>query len=213
MTLGETPPLFITLEGIDGCGKSTLARLLQAALGNEGAPTILTREPGGSEGAEAIRALLVKGQGDRWDGLTEYLLLSAARRDHLVRTIWPALEEGTWVICDRFFDSSLAYQGGGHGVSLPFMTQIYETISQGFYPHMTFLLDMDPQKALGRTEKRTHDETRYEKLSGRFFEQVRGAYLDQAKRAPMRYHLLDATKSPQALLQDALKIIKTRIQE
>ena len=115
---------FITFEGGEGCGKSTHARLLADALRSGGHSVVLTREPGGSPGAEAIRALLVEGEPGRWDGLTETLLLTAARHDHVDKTIRPALDSGAWVICDRFVDSTIAYQGYGGGVDLELIERL-----------------------------------------------------------------------------------------
>lgn len=190
---------FITLEGGDGSGKSTLGQALVDQLKALTIPVLWTREPGGSEGAELIRSLLVTGNHDRWDGLTEYLLLSAARRDHIIKTIQPALRSGQWVVCDRFFDSSLAYQGGGHGLDQDLLLSIFNGISEGLMPFKTFLLDIDPTLGLARTQKRHHHEVRYEALPMAFHERVRAAFLDLATNNT-RYCVLDACQPPSVLL-------------
>lgn len=128
---------FITFEGGEGGGKSTQLRLLAEALRGVGREVVTTREPGGSKGAEDIRALLVTGVPDRWDGITEALLHTAARRDHLIKTVWPALDRGAWVICDRFADSTMAYQGYGHGLPLEMLDALYRTAIGDFRPDLT----------------------------------------------------------------------------
>src|SRR6185437_7142002 len=130
---------FITLEGGEGAGKSTQLRLLVAALAAAGIPAIATREPGGAPGAEEIRRLLVSGAPGRWDAETEALLVTAARRDHLARTVWPALAAGTWVVSDRFADSTTAYQGYAGGVTRPALAQLYRLAAGGFRPDLTII--------------------------------------------------------------------------
>src|ERR1043166_7844182 len=141
---------FITFEGGEGAGKSTQAGRLKARLEETGKRVVLTREPGGSEGAEAIRKLLVEGETHRWDALTEVFLLSAARRDHVLKTIRPALTRGQWVICDRFYDSTAAYQGYGQGVKLSVIDQLRRKAINRLQPDLTLLLDMPVETGLAR---------------------------------------------------------------
>lgn len=199
--------LFITLEGGEGTGKSTLSRGLAKALEAQGIPVLLTREPGGSPGAEMIRELLVTGDRDRWDGITEYLLLTACRRDHILRTILPALESGAWVICDRFFDSSLAYQGYGHGLDLVLMYEVYAWIAKGLAPDLTYVLDLDPEVGIARSLKRPNHEARYESLPLTFHHRVRKGFLALAQMDPLRYHVLDAGVSPKEALKRAWDVL------
>ncbi|MBA3942530.1 MAG: dTMP kinase [Sphingopyxis sp.] len=141
---------FITLEGGEGVGKSTQIRAIAAALAAQGIETVVTREPGGSTGAEAIRTLLMEGQDDRWDARSEALLFAAARADHVARVIRPALERGAWVLCDRFVDSSRAYQGGGGGITDADIMALHGFGSQGLLPDRTFLLIVSADEAARR---------------------------------------------------------------
>ena len=145
---------FITLEGGEGAGKSTQAKRLAESLERRGIECLLTREPGGSPGAEVIRRLLVQGERDKWDAKTETLLLFAARADHVSRQIRPALEAGSWVICDRFTDSTYAYQGSGRGVSREFIEKLEALVLDGFAPDVTLVLDVEPRIGLARTSGR-----------------------------------------------------------
>lgn len=185
------PGRFITFEGGEGSGKSTQIRALAALLAHHGIDCLHTREPGGSLGAETLRALVVKGQVSRWDVVSEYLLLSAARRDHLEKTIKPALMKGTWVLCDRYMDSSRVYQGL-RGLDPHFMETVYTQISQGLEPDLTFVMDMDPQIGLARAHARADTENRFEQLGQAFHIQVRQAFLDLAKTNAQRYQVVDA---------------------
>ena len=145
---------FITLEGGEGVGKSTQIRAVAAALEAHGLEVVMTREPGGSAGAEAIRALLMEGSDDRWDARSEALLFAAARADHVARTIRPALDRGAWVLCDRFVDSSRAYQGGGGGITDTDILTLHGFGSQGLLPDRTFLLTVSPEEAARRLSVR-----------------------------------------------------------
>ena len=151
---------FITFEGGEGAGKSTQVRLLAESLKARDGEVVVTREPGGSDGAEAIRALLVSGAVNRWDGCTEALLHSAARRDHLVKTVWPALARGAWVICDRFADSTLAYQGYGHGLDHGLIRQLASVTMGVFRPDLTLILDLPVAEGLMRAGGRGGAEDR-----------------------------------------------------
>jgi len=183
--------LFITLEGVEGGGKSTQTKLLYSRLQEEGIDCIVTREPGGSEGAEAIRELLVNGTVSRWDGITELLLMFAARRDHVEKTIKPALEEGKVVICDRFFDSSYAYQGYGHNLDLKKIDAVREVTIENFQPDMTFILDLDIHEGINR--KNTQNErNRFEDMKLEFHQRVRDGFLEIAKKDSNRCELINA---------------------
>ena len=186
---------FITLEGGDGSGKSTQARRLAAALQAKGMSTLTTREPGGSPGAEEIRALLVNGAPGRWDALTETLLVYAARADHVGRTIGPALLAETWVICDRFTDSTYAYQGAGRGLARETIRRIDSVVLDDFKPDFTLMLDIDVETGLKRAGARGGAESRFENFDRDFHERLRQAFIEIAKRHPDRCALIDATQS------------------
>ncbi len=184
---------FITFEGGEGCGKSTQVSLLMQFLRTKGIKALPTREPGGSPGAELIRELHVTGAPNRWDALTETLLLFAARRDHLVRTVRPALQAGTWVICDRYVDSTIAYQGYGRGVELSVIDSLHVMVAGDLRPDLTFVLDIDPEVGLKRTMKRAHGmEDRFERMDINFHRKLRKGYLETAKQNPARYIISDA---------------------
>lgn len=199
--------LFITLEGGEGCGKSTQASLLGEALTNLNMKVVVTREPGGAPGAEIIRKLLVEGELDRWDGLTETLLHTAARRNHLVNTVWPAMSLGTVVICDRFFDSTLAYQGYGHGIDLDKIRAIHSASIGNFAPALTFIFDMPVETAFQRINSRAGTELRYENMNLEFHERVRQGFLDTASSKPNRYKVINASREASAIHLDVLSIV------
>lgn len=183
---------FITLEGGEGGGKSTQAKKLAAFLMARGHDVVLTREPGGALGAEAIRKLLVEGASNRWDGLTEALLHTAARRDHLINTVWPAMEAGKTVICDRFFDSTIAYQGYGHGLDLAAIHALQQIAMGDFKPDLTLILDLPTEVGLSRANARGGTETRYESMARAFHERLRQGFLEIAKGDPARCWVIDA---------------------
>lgn len=191
MELGK----FITFEGGEGAGKSTQAELLAEALEKAGIETLLTREPGGTFGAEAIRDLVLKGTSDRWSGMTELLLMYAARMDHVEKLIKPALERGVWVISDRFADSSLAYQGYARGLGADQVKAVHEVVMNGFEPDLTLLFDMDPVLAQKRVETRGEDLTRFDAENLDFHKTLRRAFLSIADENPSRVHTLDADGS------------------
>lgn len=186
---------FITLEGGEGTGKSTQAKRLAAALEAKGIASIVTREPGGSPGAEEIRELLVHGEPGRWDVLTELLLLFAARTDHIARTIKPALSTGKWVICDRFTDSTYAYQGVARGLDRETIRRV-EAVSIGeFKPELTIVLDLPVETGLQRARARSSDETRFEKFDSDFHERLRTAFRKIATNNGDRCVLIEAQGS------------------
>ncbi|MGA1859402.1 dTMP kinase [Azospirillum sp. 11R-A] len=187
---------FITLEGGEGAGKSTqlrrLADSLRVSLHARDVELVTTREPGGSPGAEEIRGLLVTGETGRWSATTEALLHTAARRDHLERTVWPALETGSWVLCDRFFDSTMAYQGYGLGLGRDLVETLQTAALGGFRPDLTLILDIDVETGLRRAVARHGGEDRYERMDIGFHQRLRDGFLDIARREPQRCAVVDA---------------------
>lgn len=184
---------FITLEGGEGSGKSTQAKRLARALEAKGLSVLVTREPGGSPGAEEICALLVHGAPGRWDALTETLLIYAARADHIGRTIGPALVADQWVVCDRFTDSTYAYQGAGRGLARETIRRIDSLVLDDFKPDLTLMLDLEVEAGLKRASSRGGAESRFENFDRDFHERLRQAFLDIAKRNPDRCVLIDAS--------------------
>lgn len=183
---------FITLEGGEGAGKSTQLRRLADGLAARGIDVLTTREPGGSPGAEEIRALLVSGETGRWGAVTEALLHTAARRDHLERTVWPALDAGRWVLCDRFFDSTMAYQGYGLGLGRELIGDLQATALGDFRPDLTLILDIAVEAGLRRAAARPGGEDRYERMDIGFHQRLRDGFLDIARREPQRCAVIDA---------------------
>ncbi|MGE4220886.1 MAG: dTMP kinase [Alphaproteobacteria bacterium] len=188
-------PFFITFEGGEGAGKSTQIRRLAEALGEAGVTAIATREPGGSPGAEAIRQLLLEGDDDRWDPVSEALLHFAARREHLERTIRPSLARGTWVLCDRFADSTMAYQGYGHGLDLEALAALYRFAVGSQQPDLTLILDLPVELGLQRAATRGIAADRYERRGREFHERLRAGFLAIADGTPNRCIVIDATQS------------------
>jgi dTMP kinase len=191
---------FVSLEGGEGVGKSTQARALAAALRARGVDVVETREPGGSVGAEAIRRLLLEGSADRWTPGAEALLFAAARADHVTRTIRPALAAGAWVLCDRYLDSSLAYQGGGEGVSAVDIRALHQVGSGGLLPDRTLLLTLPMDEAQRRTE--TRDRGTSDRIGGRdagFHRKVADAFAALAAESDGRIRVVDALGTPEAV--------------
>ncbi len=178
---------FISIEGVDGCGKTTQIKLLEKYLLQKGIETVLTREPGGTPGAEEIRKVLLKGDLGKWDGISEALLLFAGRRDHMNKTIKPALDEGKVVISDRFFDSTTAFQVFGQGIESKIIEDIKKLSLSDFEPHLTLIFDMDHETGVGRTTVKN----RYERMKMDFHERVRAGYHDIAKKNPERCQLIN----------------------
>lgn len=188
---------FISLEGGEGVGKSTQAKALAAGLRAHGLDVVETREPGGSPGAEAIRKLLLEGEVDRWTAETEALLFAAARSDHVARTIRPALAAGKWVLCDRFVDSSLAYQGGAGGVGMEAVSALHEAGSGGLLPDRTLLLDMPVADASSRSfERDDGSPDRFGRKHDTYHDGVAAAFRALAERNPDRYRVIDASGTP-----------------
>jgi dTMP kinase len=191
---------FITLEGGEGVGKSTQIRALPAALAARGVEVVATREPGGSAGAEAIRALLMEGSDDRWDARSEALLFAAARADHVARTIRPALERGAWVLCDRFVDSSRAYQGGGGGITDADLLALHGFGSLGLLPDRTFLLTVSAREAERRLAVR--DAAGADRMGSKpaaYQARLAARFAEMAAAEPDRWRVIDADAPAEAV--------------
>lgn len=186
---------FISFEGGEGAGKSTQIARLRTHIEDCGIEVLTTREPGGSPGAEEIRALLVTGDPGRWDAMTELLLLYAARRDHVERVIKPALDKGSWVLCDRFADSTMAYQGYGHGLGRDIVERLDDLVLTGFKPDMTLFLDLPVEQGLSRTNARHGNENRFETMDVTFHERMRAGFQDMCRKESNRFVTIDATAS------------------
>lgn len=200
--------VFISFEGIDGSGKSTQARLLHDHLSAAGRDVILTREPGGSPGAEEIRALVLQGDPDRWSAETEILLFTAARRDHLERTIRPALAEGKVVICDRFADSTRMYQGLSRG-DLRGVVDALHSLMIGVEPDLTILIDMDPGQGLTRARSRKGIEERFEDFGEDLQASMRAGFLALADEFPDRIAIIDGGRAVDAVSADVAQVARS----
>jgi dTMP kinase len=202
---------FITLEGGEGAGKSTQARLLAAWIRERGLTVLMTREPGGAPGAEEIRSLLVTGAPGRWDPLSETLLHYAARREHMIRTVQPALAEGHWVICDRFADSTVAYQGYGQGIGQDVIARIGKAVLGDFAPDLTIVLDVDPETRRARVAGRAGAEDRYERMDEAFHARVRDGFKAIAAGEPTRCAMIAADAAPDAVANRIREIVAQRL--
>lgn len=191
----EFPNQMIVIDGVDGSGKGVQTRRLYQSMQNAGLDCILTREPGGSPAAEDIRELLVNGDPEKWDSMTELLLMVAARRAHLRDTIWPALQQGRWVISDRFADSSRAFQGIAGELGLTVVEEMHRLSIGNFAPALVLILDIDDQVALARAVARGEGEDRFEKKGNAYHRKVRAAFRSIAVSDPARYRLIDAAGS------------------
>ena len=203
---------FITFEGGEGSGKSTQLRALAAWLGERGIDVVSTREPGGAPSAEIIRTLLVEGDVDRWQPVSEVLLHYAARTEHLAHTVLPALERGAWVLSDRYCDSTLAYQGYGHGFDRAVIAQIHNAAVDGLMPDLTLILDIPVEAGLMRAHGRDHDENRYERMGEGFHGRVRDGFLAIASAAPQRCAIIDATQGLEQVESDIRTVLQDRLQ-
>ena len=182
-----------------------------ASLNQAGIDTVLTREPGGSSGAEEIRSLIVEGDADKWDDLTELLLINAARRTHLVQTIWPKLQAGTWVVCDRFVDSSRAFQGYAGKLGLDLVNSMHRAVAGDFTPDLTIVLDLDPAVSLARTVARGGSEDRFEKKGLAYQQAVRAGFLSVARDSPDSHVLIDAGATIEQVTASMLASINERL--
>ncbi len=198
----------IVFEGVDGAGKGVQSRALLEAMQAAGYPVILTREPGGSTSAELIRKLIVEGDTQRWDATSELLLIYAARRSHLQETILPNIEQGKWVISDRFADSSRAFQGFAGGLGLDLIEQIHQIVVGEFKPLLTIVLDMDPSISLQRAEQRGGSEDRFEQKGLAYQQKVREGFLQIAKAATETHALIDASQSIESVHSSIKAVVK-----
>ncbi len=202
---------FITFEGGEGSGKSTQLSFLYNEIKSNNLPCVKTREPGGSEGAESIRGLLLNGSADKWDPIAETLLFYAARLDHVERLIKPALTDGTIVLCDRFADSTRVYQGIGKGLSEDYILSLHQLTLGHFKPDLTLILDIDPEVGIKRTLSRSGAETRFESMDMDFHHAVRAGFLSIARNEPERCVVIDASQSIEDVKKSVLNAFKQRI--
>lgn len=204
--------MFITVEGPEGSGKSSVIKEINKLLEKDGYTVVLTREPGGTPISEEIRNVILDKKNTDMDPMTEALLYAASRRQHLVQKVWPLSKEGKIVISDRFLDSSLAYQGGARGLGIDNILSLNMFATDGFYPDLTLLFDIDPELGLKRIAKNSNREVNrldLEKIE--FHKMVRQTFLDLAKRFNDRYVIIDASKDFDEVVQDTYKVIKDRL--
>ena len=183
---------FITFEGGEGSGKSTQIKILRNSL-SKNQKVLITREPGGTKEAELIRKILVKGKSSKWSGVTEVLLNFTARKDHVDKIIVPNLKKGKWVLCDRFTDSTIVYQGHGRDINESLIKNLNKFLINNLNPKLTFLLDIDPKVGLRRSKKRINNELRYENMPLSYHKKIRKAYLDIASKNKNRIKIIDAS--------------------
>lgn len=204
--------MFVTIEGPEGSGKSSVTKEVVKLLEQEGYEVVLTREPGGTPIAEQIRNVILDKENTKMDGMTEALLYAASRRQHLVEKVWPLSKEGRIIISDRFLDSSLAYQGGARGLGIDKILALNQFATDGYYPELTLLFDLDPRIGLARiaaNKGREVNRLDLEKID--FHDSVRNTFLQLAKRFSDRYVVLDASKPFEEVVKDAYKAIKDRL--
>ena len=206
----KNPGRFITLEGGEGAGKSTQIQVIKDYLMTRGNDVVVTREPGGTSEGQEIRNLLVSGDKDKWSPLSETLLILADRAAHLERVIRPALAEGKYVVCDRFFDSTKAYQGVAGGLGLDVIHNLQQPVLGKTLPDVTLLLDIDPEKGLRRAQERG-GELRFESKTLAYHRTLRNAFLDFAAQEPERIFVIDADRDVQAVSADILAVLDERL--
>ena len=206
------PGKFISFDGGEGTGKSTQAKMLVQHLEKLGVKSICTREPGGTEIAEDIRKLLIRRTPSGWDPLTEALLHFAARRSHLVETIWPSLERGIWVVTDRFTDSSLAYQGMGMGLGRETIQRLKKLVVGNFSPDLTLIMDLQVEEGIRRTEKRFGERNRYDKMDLHFHKRVREEFLEIASTERKRCVVIDSNESIEIIGQNIVNVVNKRFE-
>ncbi len=208
---------FITIEGLDGCGKSTQLGKLASVLRGQGIEVVLTREPGGTPAGESIRAVLLDSRTTGLAPMAELALMFASRAQHLHQVILPALAAGRFVLCDRFTDSTEAYQGGGRKVGVEPVRQLHQLLCGGLQPDLTLLMDSEVSASVARARRRNtaasgpHDENRFEQESRAFFERVHNAYLEIARREPERVVLLDARRPVETVHSEIVEAVRTRL--
>lgn len=204
--------MFVTIEGPEGSGKSSVTKRVTEILEKEGYEVVFTREPGGTPISEEIRNVILDKANTKMDGMTEALLYAASRRQHLVEKIWPLSKAGKIVISDRFIDSSLAYQGGARGLGIDKILDLNMYATDGYFPDLTLLFDIEPELGLARIAANSNREVNrldLEKLD--FHKKVRTTFLELAKRFPKRYVVIDASQSFEKVIQDAYHAIKDRL--
>ena len=206
----KNPGRFITLEGGEGAGKSTQIQVIKDYLMTRGNDVVVTREPGGTSEGQEIRNLLVSGDKDKWSPLSETLLILADRAAHLERIIRPALAEGKYVVCDRFFDSTKAYQGVAGGLGLDVIHNLQQPVLGKTLPDVTLLLDIDPEKGLRRAQERG-GELRFESKTLAYHRTLRNAFLDFAAQEPDRIFVIDADRDVEAVSADILAVLDERL--
>lgn len=205
--------MFITFEGVEGCGKSSVLVKVYEELKNEGFDVIQTREPGGVKIAEEIRKILLDKENTMMDKRTEALLFAASRRQHLIEKVWPALKENKIVLCDRFVDSSLAYQGGGDGIGVDEVLKVNLFATENTFPDLTILFDIDPRIGLARINKNANREVnRLDVKELDFYDTIRNTFLELANKYKERFVIIDASMDFDAVYQTVLEIIKEKIQ-
>ena len=206
--------MFVTIEGPEGSGKSSVTKEVVKKLEDEGYEVVLTREPGGTPIAEQIRNIILDKANTKMAPMTEALLYAASRRQHLVEKVWPLSKQGKIVISDRFLDSSLAYQGGARGLGIDKILALNQYATDGYYPELTLLFDLDPKIGLERiAANKNREVNRLDLEKIEFHNSVRQTFLSLAKRFPDRYVVLDASKSFDEVVEDAYKAVKDRLSE
>lgn len=206
--------MFITFEGVEGCGKSSVLTKVYDELKKEGFDVIQTREPGGVKIAEEIRKVLLDKENTMMDKRTEALLFAASRRQHLIEKVWPALKENKIVLCDRFIDSSLAYQGGGDGIGVNEVLNVNLFATENTFPDLTILFDIDPRVGLARINKNANREVnRLDVKELSFYDTIRNTFLELAKEYRDRFVVIDASMDFDTVYQNVLKIIKEKIEK
>ena len=204
--------MFITIEGPEGSGKSSVTKEVVKRLESEGFNVVTTREPGGTPIAEQIREVILNKENTKMDKVTEALLYAAARRQHLVEKVWPLTKEGTIVISDRFIDSSLAYQGGARGLGIDYVLALNQYATEGYEPDLTLLFDLDPEIGLARiAANKGREVNRLDLEKIEFHNEVRKTFLGLAERFKNRFVVLDASKSFEEVIEDAYNAIKARM--
>ena len=203
---------FISFEGGEGAGKSTQLRLLADRLRAEGVEVVITREPGGTEGADAIRELILTGDADRWGVRAEALLMNAARADHVERLIRPSLARGAWVITDRYADSTLVYQGVGGGLSEDELRALHRVATGDLWPDLTLILDIPESEGLARAIARPGQELRFESKGAAFHAAVRAGYRARAAAEPARCKLIEATGSVESVADRIWAAVEPQLQ-
>jgi dTMP kinase len=219
--MSEYTGTFITFEGGEGSGKTTVINRIGERLTADGYKVVTTREPGGTPQGERVRSLIVQGEIDSWSPLEEVLLIFAARHAHVAQVIYPALRDGKIVLCDRFTDSTRAYQGYGHGLDLALIESVNDLILNGFSPDLTFVLDVDPRIGVERSKRHLATESfgiesledRYEHMDLSFHDRLRAGFLDIAQKSPDRCHVIEDKQSIDDVSAQVFEILQTKMKK